>query len=92
MPAVALRRREGLRAQYRSLSSQKQWAIEHLHFAVPMHQTQLKWKQVFATTLRALAKQGLARPIELFEEGRTTPIPFWTLTQAGEEMRRAVFY
>ncbi|MCJ8158823.1 hypothetical protein [Sphingomonas sp. LaA6.9] len=89
MPNAHLRRREGLKAAYHRLSTQKQWALEHLHFAVPIHQTQLQWKMVRVSTLRGLAHDGLARQTFLFEQGSTVPIPFWNLTQTGEAMQRA---
>lgn len=78
-----------LRARARArLSDQQLKALELLAFAVPIHHTTLKWSGVRGPTLRSLAnhKPALARLTFLREDDSRIGIPFWTATQAGEQL------
>ena len=60
-----------------------------LDFAVPRHQTHLSWLGVRGPTVRSLEHAGLVRRHRLFEKGREDlPMPFLTLSQAGEAVKR----
>jgi hypothetical protein len=71
----------------RDLSDAQRHAIGLLSFAVPLHYTFISWSGVRGPTLTSLERLGLVRRVSLFEEGRSIPIPFYTLTQAGEKLR-----
>jgi len=68
-------------------------ALVELEFAIPIHQSYLtKRLGIRMTTVRSLVHKDLVRQMYLYEEhpglGRTTGMPFFTLTQEGQRIVR----
>lgn len=85
-----IRRVAGDLAAFDRLTRPQRTAIMALSFAVPVHQTRLRTHhQVNVSTLHSLARCKLVRRISLFEHDGTVPLPFYTLTQRGDELKRA---
>lgn len=75
--------------RFNSLSAPQQEAVDALDFAVPTHATALSRAGIRSNTLNSLDGRYVRR-VSLYGEGSTVPIPFYTLTQKGDEMMRAV--
>lgn len=70
-------------------SAQQINCLECLDFAVPLHQTHITGRyRVHINTLMSCVRHGLARHNYLYEENPIAPIPFFTLTQYGERVKR----
>lgn len=75
-------------ADWSRLSSPIMRALLSLDFAVPTHQTMLVRAGVRGPTVEAAVRLELVRRAWLFEEGSTAPMPFFTLTQRGQNYVR----
>ena len=64
-------------------------ALIELSFAVPMHETYLRQHfRVRGSSITSLIRQGLVRRLFYKEQNGLSGIPFLTLTQNGDAVRR----
>jgi hypothetical protein len=80
----------GVRADWSQWSEPQLTALLQLSFAVPMHETYLRRQfKVRGPTIVSMVRAGLIRRHQLFEAGRSDlGMPFLTLSQAGEAVKR----